>query len=112
MKGNTIIILFFILIVSGSCSIQHKLVRNYKGKNEQLLISEMGNPTRTEHLKNGGKIDIYEKNTMLRRVPINTGAFRYDRFDSPRSNKIETYQFIISPSGVVEDIRYDYRYEQ
>ena len=76
------------------------------------MLSELGTPTRIEHLKDGRKIDIYEKNTMLRRVPINTGQFRYDRFDSPRATKIETYLFNIGLSGLVEDIRYEYRYEQ
>jgi hypothetical protein len=112
MKGSMIIILFLILIGSEGCSVQNKVVNNYKGRNENSVIAELGNPTRIENLKGGGKIDIYEKQTMLGRVPINTGGFRYDRFDSPRSTKIETYLFYISPSGLVEDVKYDYRYER
>ena len=112
MKNSLTIILFLILFISNSCSVQNKIIRNYKGKNEMFVISELGKPTQTENLKGGGKIDIYEKQTMLSRVPINTGQFRYDRFDSPRSTKIETFRFFISPSGIVEDIKYDYRYER
>jgi len=95
-----------------SCSTQHKLSRNFKGKNETIVISNLGEPTRIESRSGGKKVDIYEKRTLLGRAPINTGQFQYDRFDSPKATKIETYFFDISPSGFVEDVRYECVYER
>ena len=112
MKNSLLILLLSMLLGTFSCSVQEKIVRDYKGQNESLLFSEMGKPTRTESLKDGKKIDVYEKQTLLSRVPINTGGFRYDRFDSPKSTKIETFMFYVNPSGIIEDIKYDYRYER
>jgi hypothetical protein len=101
-----------VLILSAGCSTQNKLNRIYKGKNESLLNSKFGQPTRIEKLTSGNKIEIFEKRTMLRQVSINTGEFRYDRFDSPKTTKIETYKFEINQSGLIEDVRYDRIYER
>jgi hypothetical protein len=112
MKNSIFILLLSILFGTFSCSVQEKVVRNYKGQNESTLFSDMGKPTRVDNLKDGGKIDVYEKQTLLGRVPINTGGFRYDRFDSPKSTKTETYMFYVNPVGIIIDIKYDYRYER
>jgi hypothetical protein len=100
------------MIVFLGCSVQKKLVKNYKGKNEAFVISNLGKPQRIENMSGGKKIDIYEKRTMLARAPINTGQFQYDRFDSPKATKIETYYFDINSSGIVENVRYYCVYER
>ena len=104
--------LLSVLVFSISCSMQSKLIREYKGKNESFVISKVGKPTRIENLTGGKKIDVYEKRTILSRTPINTGQFRYDRFDSPKSTKIETNMFEINQSGFVEDVKYECIYER
>jgi hypothetical protein len=111
---NKVLIIFMISIPAllVSCSVQNKLIRTYKGTNESFVLSKIGQPTRIEQLTGGKKNDVYEKHTILGRAPINTGQFRYDRFDSPKSTKIETYKFEINQSGVVEDVSYECFYER
>ena len=112
MRKSLEIFLISLLILSINCSTQNKLNRIYKRKNESFVISKLGQPTRIENLTSGNKIEIFEKRTMLSQVPINTGQFRYDSFDSPKTTKIETYKFKINHSGLVEDVRYDCIYER
>ena len=112
MKKSLVIFLMSILVLSIGCSIQNKLARTYKGENELFVISKLGEPTRIENLPNGNKIDVYEKRTILDSTPINTGQFRYDRFDSPKSTKIETYKFEMNQSGIVENVKYECIYER
>ncbi len=112
MKRITETLLIAILLSLLSCSMQNKLNRIYVGEKESFVISKMGQPTRVETLKNGGKIDVYEKRTTLKEVPINTGKFQYDSFNSPKTSKIETFKFKINHSGLVEDANYDCSYER
>jgi hypothetical protein len=112
MRKSLVLFLMTVLILSAGCSTQNKLNRIYKGKNEAFVISKLGRPTRTENLTNENVIEVFEKRTMLRQVPINTGEFRYDRFDSPKTTKIETYKFEMNHSGIVENVRYDCIYER
>jgi hypothetical protein len=112
MKKNPAIVLVTVLIFLISCSMQNKLVRMYKGKNESYVISKLGQPTRIENLNDGKKIAVYEKRTVLSPVPINTGQFRYDQLDSPKSTKIETYKFEMNQSGFVENVMYECIYER
>ena len=112
MGKSIVTFLMLVLIFSIGCSTQNKLNRIYKGKYESFVISKLGKPTQTENLNNGNKIEVFEKRTMLRQIPINTGQFRYDRFDSPKSTKIETYRFEINHSGFVENVRYDCIYQR
>jgi hypothetical protein len=107
---NVLILLLSVLFVS--CSTQNKLARTYKNKNESFLFSKLGQPIRIEKQTGGKKIDVYEKRTILSSTPISTGQFRYDRFDSPKSTKIETYYFEINSTGIIEDVRYECIYER
>lgn len=95
-----------------SCSIQSKLNRKYEGRTEAFLTGEMGKPTMVYQESKGEKIAVYEKKTILRKTPISTGGFKYDRFDSPQSTKVEIFKFSINPLGIVEKVEYDYRYER
>ena len=102
---------FFVILIG--CSTQSKLIREYKGKtHEELMRSAMGRPTRVETADGGRKIDIYEKSKFLKAATINTGQFQYDKFESPKVIKIEVYKFFLNPSGVIEDVKYDVRYER
>jgi hypothetical protein len=107
---SVIFLTVFILGISG-CSTQSKLVKDYKGKTQEELMLTMGRPTRIEPLDGGRKINIYEKSKFLRAAAINTGQFQYDKFESPKALKIELYKFFLNSSGVVEDVKYEIRYE-
>ena len=50
------------------------------------------------------------KNKLLKAAPINTGQFQYDRFESPKTVKSETYKFFINSSGIIEDVSYELSY--
>jgi hypothetical protein len=106
------ILLIVLLFTLGNCSMQNKLNRTYNGKNESYLISKMGQPTNVEKLTNGNKVDVYEKHTILREVPINTGRIQYDSFNSPKTSKIELFRFKINQSGLIEESGYDFHYER
>ena len=71
----------------------------------------MGRPTRIEPLNGGRKINIYEKSKFLKATAINTGQFQYDKFESPKALKIEVYEFFLNSSGIIEDVKYEIRYE-
>ena len=94
------------------CSIEKKMMRTYQGRTEKELVQEMGKPRRVEKGEGGKKIDVYLKVKALKSAMINTGAFQYDRFESPRSIKTETYKFYLNGSGVVENVTYEIRYER
>ncbi len=111
---NIIIKIFMLLVfvnVTG-CSVQNKLNKTYEGKNEEFLIGKMGKPAMAYQIGKGKKVDVYEKKTMLKKAPINTGHFQYDRFDSPQATKVETFKFLIGGNGKIENVQYEYRYER
>lgn len=110
MWKNLVVWLMLGIILTASCSLQNKLNRIYKGKNESFVISKLGKPIEIENLTSGNKVEIFEKQTQLSKVPINTGQFRYDSFDSPKSTKIETYKFEMNHSGIVENVSYECTY--
>lgn len=95
-----------------SCSVQSKLNRKYEGRTEAFLIGKLGKPSMVYQESGDKKIDVYEKKTILRKTPISTGGFKYDRFDSPQATKIETFKFKINSLGIVEKVEYDYQYER
>jgi len=94
------------------CSIQKKMKRTYQGRTEKELLQEMGKPRRVEKGEGGNKVDVYLKVKALKAAMINTGAFQYDRFESPRSIKTETFKFYVNSSGVVENVTYEISYER
>jgi len=87
-------------------------MRQYKGKSEKELVLSLGKPTQIEKGEKNQKIDIYVKKKALKAAMINTGAFQYDRFESPRSVKTEIFKYYLNSSGVVEDITYEVSYER
>jgi hypothetical protein len=112
IKVIQVLILFGILIVSAGCSVQNKLIRDYKGKTHEDLVLSMGKPTRTENMTNGRKIDIYVKSKYLKAAPISTGQFQYDQLKSPSTTKTEIYKFYINSEGIIDDVKYEISYER
>ena len=112
MRLKQIFILLILILELAGCSVQNKLIRDYKGKTQEELLLLRGRPTRVETLVGGGKIDIYEKSKFLKPAPINTGQFQYERFDSPKALKTEIYQFYLNKDGVIEDVKYEVKYER
>ena len=112
IKIKLIFILFLYLVFWTNCSVSHKLSRNYIGKTEQYLISEMGNPSKITQISTEKKVAVYEKKSRLNKAPINTGQFQYDQFESPEVTKVEVYRFIIGASGIVEKVEYESMYER
>jgi hypothetical protein len=110
MKIKLLIILLGLMTGLSGCSIQSKLNRDYKGKTQEELMIRMGRPTRVEAVAGGRKIDIYEKSKFLKTAAINTGQFQYDRFESPKAIKNETYKFYFNAQGVIDDVKYEISY--
>ena len=112
MKNLSKIILLVLILGPWGCSVQSKMMRQYKGKSEKELVLGLGKPSRTEKGEGNQKIDIYVKKKALKAAMINTGAFQYDRFESPRSVKTETFKYYLNGSGVVENMTYEVNYER
>ena len=112
MRLKQVFILLVLMIGLAGCSVQNKLIREYKGKTQEELLLLRGRPTRVETLVGGGRIDIYEKSKFLKPAPINTGQFQYERFDSPKALKTEIFQFYLNKDGVIEDVKYEVKYER
>lgn len=113
MKPNLTAILllsFSLWLLAAGCGVQSKLTRNYQGKSFSLVLDRMGAPTRVEQLVRGGTMRIYEKRSVLKETPINTGQFQYDTFNAPKVVKTETTWFTVSQSGVVTNIKYQCDY--
>ena len=72
----------------------------------------MGRATRIEPLSGGRKNYIYEKSKFLKAAAINTGAFQYDKFESPKAIKTEIYKFYFNSNGVIEDVKCEVTYER
>src|ERR1035437_10726894 len=104
MKTKLLIILLGLMIGLAGCSVQGKLVRDYKGKTQEELMLQMGRPTRIETLTGGRKINIYEQSKFLKAAAINTGQFQYDRFERPKAVKNEFIKFYINAQGLVDDV--------
>ena len=109
---KTILILSGLILLLAGCSIQHKLNRDYKGKTARELTLGLGKPTTIEKETDGRAIYIYVKKKALRAAVINTGAFQYDTFESPRSVKTDTFKFYLDGSGIVENATYEVSYER
>jgi len=111
---RTILLLAVIGLFIGlaGCNVQSKLNRDYKGKTKEELMLKMGRPTSVEELTGGRVINIYEKSKFLKAAPINTGQFQYDKFESPKAVKSETYRFYINKKGVIEEVKYDVDYRR
>jgi len=94
------------------CSVQHQLNHEFKGKSEADLVLTNGKPFRIENDDKGRTVYVYLKSKFLKAAPINTGQFQYDRFESPRVTKRETFKYYINVMGVVEEATYDLSYER
>jgi len=112
MRNLSKFILLGLIIGLCGCSVQSKMMRQYKGKSEKELVLSLGKPTQIEKGEKNQKIDIYVKKKALKAAMINTGAFQYDRFESPRSVKTEIFKYYLNSSDVVEDITYEVSYER
>ena len=112
MRNILKFILFGLIFGLLGCSVQSKLMRQYKGKTEKELVLGLGKPSQIEKGDGNQKIDIYVKKKALKAAMINTGAFQYDRFESPRSVKTETFKYYLNASGVVENVTYEVSYER
>ena len=110
MKNQILVITCCLVLILSGCNVEKKLNKNFKGKTQQELLLEMGRPTRVETASGGRSVSIYEKSKFLKAAPINTGAFQYDKFESPKSIKTETYRFYFNASGVVEEVKFEVTY--
>jgi len=112
MKIKRFVVLLGLIIGLTSCSVQHKLVRDFKGKTQAELVLSKGKPTSVENGDGGQKVYSYITSKRLKAAPINTGQFQYDRFESPKATKTETYKFFINSSGIIENITYEVDYKR
>ena len=112
MKNKFILLACCLVLILSGCSVEKKLNKNFKGKSQQELLLEMGRPTRVETASGGRSVHIYEKSKFLKAAPINTGAFQYDKFESPKSIKTETYRFYLNVSGVIEEVKFEVTYSR
>ncbi len=112
MEIKGFLVLMVLIIGLSGCGVQHKLVREYKGKKEADLVLAKGKPLRTEISEGGLTIYIYQTSKRLKAAPINTGQFQYDRFESPKATKTDTYKYFINSYGIIEDVTYDVDYKR
>jgi hypothetical protein len=110
MKIRMLFIGLCLITGLAGCSVQNRLIRDYKGKTLEELMLRMGRATRIEENSGGLKVHIYEKSKFLKAATINTGRFQYDKFESPKAVKTETYKFFIDTTGRVEDVMYEVSY--
>ena len=99
-----------LIILMAACSIESKLNRRYVGKSFTEVVETMGAPTTIDNRIGGGTFRSYVKKLMLQETPINTGAFRYDKFDSPKALKTEITEFAVDQAGKVTAIKYSCEY--
>ena len=104
------LILSLLVILMAACSIESKLNKRYVGKSFTEVVEVMGAPTTIDNRIGGGTFRNYVKKVMLRETPINTGAFRYDKFDSPKALKTEITEFTVDQAGKVTSIKYSCEY--
>lgn len=104
------VIISALVVLMAACSIEKKLNRRYLGKSFTEVVEVMGAPTSIDNRVGGGTFRSYVKKIMLRETPINTGAFRYDKFDSPKALKTEITEFTVNPAGKVTAIKYSCEY--
>ncbi len=112
MKLSIIAFILFAVLVLSSCTAYYRISQDYKGKPVEKVTREMGKPTSVENLSNGMVLQTYQKSKLLSAAPINTGQFRYDSFESPKSVKTETFLFYVDSSGVVKDVKYECTYNR
>ena len=112
MKIISVIAWMVLIIGMSGCGVQHKVLREFKGKKEADLVLSKGKPVRTEINDQGQTIYIYQTSKRLKAAPINTGQFQYDRFESPKATKTDTYRFFINSYGIIEDVTYDVDYKR
>lgn len=89
-----------------ACSVESRLSRSYRGKSFSEVMAVMGAPTHIENRIGGGTIRTYEKRTMLKEAPINTGQFQYDSFKSPKVLETKITQFFVDQDMIVTEIKY------
>ncbi len=112
MKISRFVFLTGLIIGLACCSVQHKIIREYRGKTQAELVLAKGKPTSIEVSGGGQTIHIYKRSKFLKAAPINTGQFQYDRFESPKAIKTEIYKFFLNSSGVIENATYEVSYER
>ena len=112
MRAKQVFILLVLVIGLAGCSVLRNLSREYMGKTHEELMLGLGRPTSVEPLSGGRKVEIYEKSTFLKSTPINTGQFRYDKFESPKAIKTDVYKFFFNSKGVIEDVKCEVTYER
>ena len=112
MEIKRVLVLMVLIIGLAGCGVEHKVIRNFKGKKEGDLVLAKGKPLRTEINDKGQTIYIYQSSKRLKAAPINTGQFQYDRFESPKATKTDTYKFFINSFGIIEDVTYDVDYKR
>ena len=110
MKVRSVLILICLIAGLTGCSVERQLNKDFKGKSSEELMLQMGRPTRVETATGGRTISVYEKSKFLKSAPINTGAFQYDKFESPKAIKTEVYRFYINSSGVIENVKCEVTY--
>jgi len=104
------VIILTLVVLMASCYVESKLNRRYLGKSFTEVVEVMGAPTTIDNRIGGGTYRSYVKKVMLRETPINTGAFRYDKFDSPKALRTEITEFAVNPTGIVTAIKYSCEY--
>ena len=110
MRNKIILLAGCLILILSGCNVEKKLNKSFKGKTQQELLLEMGRPTRVETASGDRSVSIYEKSKFLKPAPINTGAFQYDKFESPKSVKTEIVKFYFNASGVIEEVKFEVSY--
>jgi len=101
-----------ILVLMLACSVSGNLSRKYEGKGVELLYSELGEPKNTIDLKNGNRLFVYEKETIVKQTEIGMGRGTLDPRISPSFMKVEVSKFEVDNKGIVVRTEYERRIEK
>jgi len=106
------LILFFVIALMVSCSMNANLSRKYEGKGVEVLYKELGSPKSVRDLGDGTKLFEYEKETFVKETTFGTGRGTLDPKISPSFVKVETYWFKVDNNGIVVQTDYQKRIDK
>lgn len=101
------LLLGILIFVFFGCSVQRSLSEKHVGKGVELLYTYYGEPKRSEVLRNGNRLFVYEKETLVKQTVIGTGRMTLDQRISPSFIKVEVFKFEIDNQGIVVKAIYE-----
>jgi hypothetical protein len=110
---HRLLVFLVIILITGSCGMQAKLNRNFKGKPIEDVAETFADLTPAKvPMPNGHTKVIYTKEERLSGTTINQGVNTLDPIHSPSVTKVEQFIFIVDENGVVISTKYESTYKR